>query len=71
MGNLPLTAKQSKALEKIKKFIKKNGYSPTNREVAELIGTKSTGSVNDLLGRMETKGYLKRGKNWRGLKIKK
>ena len=71
MGNLPLTAKQSKALDKIKKFIKKNGYSPTNREVADLIGTKSTGSVNDLLRRIENKGYIKRGENWRGLKIKK
>ena len=41
-----MSEKQKEILEIIKTFIKKNGYSPTIREICKLANIKSTAAVH-------------------------
>lgn len=42
----------------IKEFITRNGYSPTVREIGEIVGLKSSSSVHDYLLRIKEQGYI-------------
>lgn len=53
-----LTYKQSEVLECISDFIKENGYSPTIRELGELLGLSSTSTVFVHLKNLVNKGYI-------------
>jgi len=59
----PLTKKQEEVLTAIKKFIAKNGYSPSVREVCELMNLSSTATVFVHMRHLMNKGYLKQTDN--------
>ncbi|MCK5611208.1 transcriptional regulator [Candidatus Pacearchaeota archaeon] len=53
-----LTEKQQILLDEIKLFIKKNGYSPTCRELMKKVGLRSTSSVHRMLKFIKSKGHI-------------
>ena len=53
----PLTIKQKEVLEAIQYLINKQGYSPTYREIADLLG-KKTHVVFEQTMILEEKGYV-------------
>lgn len=55
-----LTAKQKKVYLAIEKFIKTNNIPPTVREIGEMVGEKTPGSVQGILNRLEQKGVIER-----------
>lgn len=59
----PLTKKQEEVLTEIKKYIAKNGYSPSVREVCELMNLSSTATVFVHMKHLMNKGYLKQTDN--------
>lgn len=63
MSNGPnLTPKQKQLLDFITKFRVKNGYAPSQNEIANHFGFKSLGTVQNYLVRLERQGVLK--KTW-------
>lgn len=58
-----LTEKQKQMLDAIKKSIAKNGYPPTVRELGTLLNLSSPATTFFHLGRLESKGYIKKGKS--------
>ena len=54
-----LTASQTKVLNAISQFIETSGFSPTSRELAEMLGITAT-SVFEQLDRLEKKGFIRR-----------
>ena len=59
----PLTKKQEEALTCIKKYIAKNGYSPSVREVCEMMGLSSTATGFVHMRHLMNKGYIKQTDN--------
>ena len=57
-----LTDKQKLILETIKKFMAKNGYPPTVREIGKLMGLSSPATTQFHISKLESKGYLKKNK---------
>lgn len=57
-----LTEKQEKVLEAIEDFVLTNGYSPTIRQLGELLGIANPSAVFKHILSLEKKGYLKRDK---------
>lgn len=57
-----LTPKQKAVLEFIEKASKKNGYAPSQQEIAKHFGFKSLGTVQNYLVRLERHGFLR--KTW-------
>ena len=55
-----LTSRQQEVLEGIHQIISKKGYPPTVREIGELIGLRSSCTVQRHLEALERKGYIKR-----------
>lgn len=55
-----LTFKQKKIYSIIEAYIRTNGIPPSVREIGELAGEKSPGSVQGILNRLEKKGVIKR-----------
>jgi SOS-response transcriptional repressor LexA len=53
-----LTKKQIEVLKAIEGYIKENEISPTVREVADLIGIKSTSTAQGYINRLKVKGYI-------------
>lgn len=53
-----MTDKQNKVYEEIKKYIRKNGYPPTIRELCDILNLKSTGTIQVMLKRIKKKGYI-------------
>ncbi|MEG2457635.1 MAG: transcriptional repressor LexA [Bacilli bacterium] len=53
-----LTSRQDQILSVVKKFIAKHGYSPSIREIGEIIGLSSTATVYTHLQHLISKGYL-------------
>lgn len=45
----------------VRDFITNNGYSPTVREIASVMGVRSTSCVSAALARLERDGYIQRG----------
>ncbi len=56
-----LTSRQRKILQAIEDSMRRNGYSPSLREIGEAAGLSSTSSVSHQLERLENRGYLTRG----------
>jgi len=54
-----LTELQERGLLLIASYIKEHGQAPTRRELAELLGQKSTNGVNQILQQLQKKGYIK------------
>lgn len=67
----PLTPKEKLVLEFISEFIKKEGVSPTFKEIQENFGFSSINSVQNYIKQLEEKKYLKNpGENQkRALKV--
>lgn len=57
-----LTDRQNQILDTIKKFIAKNGYPPTVREIGALLNLSSPATTHFHLNRLESKGYIKKDK---------
>lgn len=58
-----LNNKESKLLNAIVKYIDENGFSPSIRELREIVGCKSTSTVHRYLNRLELEGYIERKEN--------
>ena len=59
-----LTERQQQILNAITGYINEKGYSPTIRELADMVGIKSSSTLHGHLQRLEKKGYItkERGK---------
>jgi len=57
-----LTDRQNQILDTIKKFIAKNGYPPTVREIGSLLELSSPATTHFHLNRLESKGYIRKNK---------
>lgn len=55
---IELTEKQRELYETIKEFIDEHTYSPTVRELCELMGKKSPGTIHPGLKILKRKGYI-------------
>lgn len=55
----PLTPRQQDTMDVIFEFILYHGYSPTTREIGDLLGVNQTAATN-LVAACERKGKLKR-----------
>lgn len=64
-----LTQRQALALDTIRESIAKRGFPPTMREIARVLGIKSTNGVSDHLTALERKGHIRRTPTARGLEI--
>ena len=53
-----LTSREEDTLRYIIQFKSVNGYSPTVREIANGINTKSTSHVRDMIARLNELGYI-------------
>ncbi|WP_062052314.1 hypothetical protein [Bacillus sp. JCM 19034] len=53
-----LTNKQKNVIVTINKYINKNKYSPTTRELADLLNHKSTSTTHGHLVKLRKKGYV-------------
>lgn len=62
MKNINLTNKQESILIFIKKYIAKNEYPPTVREIANAVNLSSPATVHVHLKNLIEKGYIKRNK---------
>lgn len=57
-----LTKKQTDALHFLRDFIKQKGFPPTIQEICTKFGFASTNAAYQLLGVLEKKGWIERGK---------
>ena len=53
-----LTKSQCQVVEEIRVFIEENGYSPTIRELCEILGYKSTSTVHAHLQHLRKAGLI-------------
>ncbi|EOL8938667.1 LexA family transcriptional regulator [Cronobacter dublinensis] len=53
-----LTARQQEVLNMLADFQRRNGYSPTQKEVAQLMGAASPNAATDMLRKLEKKGAI-------------
>ena len=53
-----LTEKQNFVYQAIKYYISKYGFSPTIRELCEMVGVSSTGTIHVYLKTLKKKGYI-------------
>lgn len=58
-----LTTQQNEILITLKKYIAKNGYPPTVREIGKELDLSSPATVHFHLNRLESKGYIKKNKS--------
>lgn len=67
-----LSIKQKQVLECIEWYIDEYGYSPTYREIANLLKKKSVNGVFNTIFLLEQKGYLETNNSiHRSIKLKK
>jgi repressor LexA len=59
-NHLGLTARQGKIVQIIEESVRRNGYGPSLREIADAVGLASTSSVAYQLSVLEKKGHLTR-----------
>lgn len=55
---------REKILDAIIQYIEKHGYSPTTREIGQMVGLKSTSSVHSHLTRMYIEGKIETDAEW-------
>ncbi len=58
----PLTPKQKKILDFIQSFSEREGYAPSQQEIASAFGFRSLGTVQNYLVRLQREGFL--AKSW-------
>ncbi len=58
-----LTDKQKVILDTIKKYIAKNGFPPTVREIGKELNLSSPATTHFHLSKLENKGYIKKNKS--------
>lgn len=58
MTKQPLNEKERAMYDYIADSIRKNGYSPSVRDIMVQLGIKSTSTVHTYLGKLEEKGYI-------------
>ena len=63
----PLTKKQAEMLGSIQEFYRENGYAPSYRELAAVLGITSPATVHEHIKNLERKGYLNSAGGPRGL----
>lgn len=68
MANI-LTERQQAVLAFLQKYIAREGYSPSEREIARGLGTKWTRGVQLHLAALEEKGFIRRGKGARAIEL--
>ena len=56
---MALTNRDQKVLKVMRKFIERKGYPPTVREIARVLGLKSTSGVHTSLVRLRDEGLVK------------
>jgi repressor LexA len=56
-----LPKRQQRILVAIRDCVVHHGYSPSSREIAEIVGLRSSSSVSKHLSALEDKGFLSRG----------
>ena len=66
---LQLTPKQQEMLLFIKKYVIKNGYVPTVREIGAGMGLNSPGTVQSHIDKIIKKGFLKRDEKYHKYKL--
>lgn len=59
LAKLGLTESQLKCFDVIRNFIEKNRYSPSVREVAELMGMTGSSNVHRLIKELERRGWIR------------
>lgn len=69
--NVKLTQKQEDFFNILADYIRRERIPPTNREILKMMGLKSPRSVAQYLDVLEERGYIKRGKGARNIKILK
>jgi len=55
-----LTERQQQILNAIASYINEKGYPPTVREIADMVGIKSSSTLHGHLQRLEKKGFIAR-----------
>lgn len=66
-----VTEIQAKILDFIREYVEARGYAPTVREIGNGVGLRSNSSVSYQLGRLTTKGFIRRNlKTQRALVIR-
>lgn len=66
----PLTPKQKQVLDFIRSFQERHGYAPSQREIADALGVRSLGTVQNYLVRLERQGIVtKQMQATRGVQI--
>src|SRR5438552_1171042 len=68
-GHKPLTRRQIEVLKAVQQHIEKNGFPPSQRELAAGLGISAVHAVEKHLAALERKGYLRRGKGARALSL--
>lgn len=58
-----ITSRQQDVLDKINTFYKKNGYAPSVRDLAKMLGVSSVSTMHQHISALENKGYIKRNPN--------
>ncbi|USK46364.1 transcriptional regulator [Cytobacillus oceanisediminis] len=53
-----LTRRQKEVLEAISEYINKHNYPPAFRDIADMLGIKSSSTISDLLLKLKNKGYI-------------
>ncbi|MDD5659781.1 MAG: transcriptional repressor LexA [Actinomycetota bacterium] len=64
-----LTQKQSNVLKTVYEFIADNSYSPSVRNIAEILGFSSPKGVSDHLAVLEKKGYILKNSSARSIRL--
>ncbi len=54
---------QRRTLEFLRSYISENGYGPTLKDIATYIGVRSPSTAHFHLGRLEDKGFIRRGED--------
>lgn len=64
-----LTPKQKQILVFIEKFIRKNDYAPSYKEIADNFGFSSVATVAEHVDNLRNKGYLTNDEGYRSLRV--
>ena len=66
----PLTPKQKQLLDFIMEHTEREGYAPSQKEIAQALGFRSLGTVQNYLVRLEREGFIERSWNARrGIRV--
>ncbi len=65
----PLRPNEQKILQALTKYIETHGYSPTYRELQDLLQLKAIGSVQKTVQQLIQKGHVINTGKWRGLEL--